>query len=190
LSPRWTLACFTGLLLIHVAGFANWSIGPFRTVSPITNYVVMLVIFLLPCALFALALKARQSAFRLAIYCIMAPWTVICAILAVGAAMDLQGVAVHGTDPGFEYLHSISLPKSRVAAYRTNGGATTSFGIVVRQETPILPGVYRVEEIFHAYPGFEADMTVVGENEVKISVPPYGSARQLVAQESVVRLRP
>jgi len=114
----------------------------------------------------------------------------MCAILAVGASMGLREVIVHGTDPGFEYLHSTQLSRSRVAAYRTNGGATTSFGIVVRHEKPILPGVYRVEEIFHSYPAFEADVTVVGENEVKISVPPYGPARQLVRQEQVVKLQP
>ena len=48
-------------------------------------------------------------------------------------------------DSPFEVLYET---KKNIKIYRTNFGATTSYGIVVRQEKPLMPGLIRVKQFF------------------------------------------
>jgi amino acid transporter len=41
--------------------------------------------------------------------------------------------------------------EEQIALYRTNGGATTEYGLVVRQEQRLLPGVLLVKQVFSKY---------------------------------------
>ena len=50
-------------------------------------------------------------------------------------------------DPSFERIHASDTPRGQVAVYRTNGGATTAFGIVVRQECAVIPRVLAVTHV-------------------------------------------
>lgn len=51
-------------------------------------------------------------------------------------------------DKAFEEVAQVG---EQVAVYRTNGGATTAYGIVVRHERQVLPGVLLVKNIFVQY---------------------------------------
>ena len=51
-------------------------------------------------------------------------------------------------DNGFERIHQI---QNDISVYRTNGGATTAYGIVVRQERLLLPGLLMVKVLFKQY---------------------------------------
>ena len=48
---------------------------------------------------------------------------------------------------GYEVVDAVRLQRSRVVAYRTNGGATTDFGIRITHEMPVLPGVILVRDL-------------------------------------------
>lgn len=51
-------------------------------------------------------------------------------------------------DGSFEQVAQVG---EHVAVYRTNGGATTAYGIVVRQEREFFPGVLLVRNVFAQY---------------------------------------
>lgn len=68
----------------------------------------------------------------------------------------------------------VTLPAGHLAIYRTNGGATTSFGIAVRQECRILPGLLRVRDVWDAYPAYEVRTQVLAPDRVQFSSPAYG----------------
>lgn len=55
---------------------------------------------------------------------------------------------VNALDGSFERVDQVG---EQVAVYRTNGGATTAYGIVVRQEREVLPGVLLVKNLFSQY---------------------------------------
>jgi len=58
---------------------------------------------------------------------------------------------------GFDQFAEAHWKGSDVRFYRTNGGATTDFGVVIRQERTLLPGVLLVRRIDDFYPCFSLD---------------------------------
>jgi hypothetical protein len=52
-------------------------------------------------------------------------------------------------------------------AYRTNGGAATAFGVDIRQERRLIPGVLLVRRLDYFYPCYKLDVTSM---EVGISL--------------------
>jgi len=149
---RWSVI----LLVVHVLGYANWWYGPFRTSSPFVNYVVMIVVLSLPMVILVLSFGVRRLALRVVIGLIALPWALWCAISLLGAAISLGDIVRTGSDPSCEYLHSTQTGSSRVSVYRTNGGATTDYGVVFRHERTILPGLRVMREIdgfYHCYDG-------------------------------------
>jgi hypothetical protein len=61
----------------------------------------------------------------------------------------------------------------QLAVYRTNGGATTAYGIVVRQEQRLLPGVLLVKQVFSQY-GINRVNCIKVDNHLTI-VEPYAT---------------
>ena len=57
-----------------------------------------------------------------------------------------------GKDYSFVCLNTIKHNNKEIKAYRTNGGATTSFGIIVREEERIIPGVINSNRLFDMCP--------------------------------------
>src|SRR5574338_190590 len=54
-------------------------------------------------------------------------------------------------DPSFEKIKSFQFDNNFVNVYRTNGGATTDFGIIVRNEREIFPGNLLVKKLYSEY---------------------------------------
>ena len=52
---------------------------------------------------------------------------------------------------GYEILDSVQLPHSKVTVYRTNGGATTDFGIEIVQEMSVFPYIVLVKDLHNGY---------------------------------------
>ena len=67
-----------------------------------------------------------------------------------------------GLNPAFERIHRIDFNNYQVSIYRTNGGAMTSFGVIIRQEKIILPGILLVKNLFRKYPASDAQYKKVG----------------------------
>lgn len=54
---------------------------------------------------------------------------------------DIRTILRDRVDPSDEFICSVPLGSSRIAAYRTNGGATTNFGVDIMRQRFILPGI-------------------------------------------------
>ena len=68
------------------------------------------------------------------------------------SAFDVYFISQYGgMDPAFEKVRTLDLNSSKVVVYRTNGGATTDFGVTVRVEKTMLPGVYIKRDLFSIY---------------------------------------
>jgi hypothetical protein len=66
--------------------------------------------------------------------------------------IGLPDVITRDVDYSFEPVQSIEIEGKHYQVYRTNGGATTSFGIVVREQTKLLPGLFYEKEVYAEYP--------------------------------------
>ena len=60
-------------------------------------------------------------------------------VVALVAVFSLVDTVAQGQDPGFEPIGELQGRGMALRAYRTNGGATTDFGVVLRQERVVLP---------------------------------------------------
>ncbi len=65
----------------------------------------------------------------------------------------------NGRDLGFDRFLETRWKESAVCFYRTNGGATTDFGVVIRQEKTFFPGIRLVRRIDDYYPCYSLDAT-------------------------------
>jgi hypothetical protein len=68
---------------------------------------------------------------------------------------------------------TLPTPRGSVVVYRTDGGATTSFGIVVRLQCTLIPGVLVVRELENRYPALEGRVEQLDSAKVRIIIPSY-----------------
>jgi len=154
-SGRFLLWCPL-LVVIHVLGYANWVYGPLRFTSPLANHLLMFLVFGLPLVLLVLVCGIRRLAVRLGACVILLPWVLWCSLCQMVTTLSTRDIIRNGADSSFEYLRSTSLGRSRVSVYRTNGGATTDWGVTYRHELTFFPGIQIVRELegfYHCYDG-------------------------------------
>jgi hypothetical protein len=83
--------------------------------------------------------------------------------------------------PGLERIAEIPMRGYSVEIVRTNSGAMSSYGIEVRQERQLLPGVRLVRAMGGFYPAYQATFNVIGPDTVQVSVPAYMADRPRTA---------
>jgi hypothetical protein len=91
-------------------------------------------------------------------------WSKTVAIIAVlplllYSCIFLLGFAMTGFDHdlSFERFAETHWKGSDIRFYRTNGGATTDYGVVIRQEKALFPGVLLVRRVDDFYPCYSLD---------------------------------
>lgn len=114
---------------------------------------------------------------RAVLVTLSAPLALLSIGLAAGSCTCVACVATDGADYSFEKRESVGTSHGRVVAYRTNGGATTSFGIVIRQECNLLPGLLVVRRLGGEYPASEAQFEWSGGSSVRATFPSYEGKR-------------
>jgi hypothetical protein len=100
---------------------------------------------------------------------LVVPLLLLAAPSACGAsACVLLGRGVVFDDPSFSKVGEVPTPRGRVVVYRTNGGATTDWGVVVRHECAIIPRLLVIEHpLLSQYPAFDAHVAMnTGETVV------------------------
>ena len=181
---------FICLLALYLLGIANWIFPAIRTTSAFANYTFMEFIFLLPSVLSVLAFFiTKRLIFRLLLILPLIPIVLCSLLLGMLALFPLTDIVSRGFDPSFERLQSVQIDDSRITVYRTNEGATTSFGIAARQERPLVPGILLVRRIYGVYPGDEAEVIKLGKDTIKITSPAYGNKRP-VPDQAIIKLKP
>ena len=89
------------------------------------------------------------------------------------ASIELSGVIADGLDTGFEPVAELQGTGVRYRLYLTDGGATTSYGLVLRRERPILPGVILVTVLHSDYRAHDATMVRLANGRARLDVLPY-----------------
>ncbi len=73
--------------------------------------------------------------------------------------MVFWGPYENGRDLGFLQLAEAPWNGTAVRLYRTNGGATTAFGVEMRQERDLIPGIRLVRSVDSWYRCYELAVT-------------------------------
>lgn len=184
-GPRRLTLMALSLAVIWVLGMLNFWTPVIRFSSALANTFTFGALQLIPMALLILALMRGPWWARLVAGLVLLPIASVTSFLGFAAAVESASIARHGIDRSFEQIEVVPLTAGYLASYRTDGGATTSYGIVIRQECRILPGLLRVRTIWGVYPAFEVRTDLLSPDRARFSSPAYGDGRP---QETVAEV--
>ena len=166
------------VVVLLLAGFgaivANWHYEVLRFSSPALNALALLAGLALPVVALVVA-ASRLTGWRRALGVALLALAVVYSLVAsFVVTMHLASVIDDGTDRSFESLGTVAVEGGRVGVYRTNCGATCNYGVAVRHERPLLPGVLLVRRLQGFYPAYQAAFEALGPRTVRVSIPGNG----------------
>jgi len=126
---------------------------------------VALWVLVLPAFLVTAALWLRPLWIKLAVIAVAAPIGLLCLLAALFVLLEIR----YGPLTSFRNVSQVELLGSVVRAYETNGGATTNFGLIVRQEKLLLPGILLVRDLCQEYPAMGGSVQQVGPETVRVN---------------------
>jgi hypothetical protein len=89
---------------------------------------------------------------------------------------SLFSLAVVGTS--VQAIGSLKSEHAAYCIYRTDGGAMTSFGIVLKREHSIVPGLKLVTIVRNYYPASDATLERLPSGLFRLTVAPYGKGKR------------
>ncbi|MGX9463620.1 hypothetical protein ACWXWU_20785 [Shewanella sp. A14] len=89
------------------------------------------------------------------------------------AKLDYRDIKTNGVDYSFEEINRLEVGNKNYVLYRTNGGATTSFGLVLRMEKEIALGINAVNVIYSKYKASESSLELTNDSQIKMQIQPY-----------------
>ena len=137
-------------LLLAVTAVLNVWFPIIRCESQIADYCVAIVVLTLPIVIagFAFSAKPKWLGITVAVLGIAMGPLLFVGILYSG--LSLVSMAIAGKSEHMEQTDELWQGSTRVRAFVTNGGATVDYGITVRQERHIFPGILLVRVLMHA----------------------------------------
>lgn len=146
------------LIVLYIIAIINFVYPVIRFDSRLLNNIFVIFVLLIPTVLMIKGFFFRSLVVKILNTLI---WVIPCILGILLMPFIIAPI-------GFEQIKSLSLENSDIVAYRTNGGATTSFGILVRQEKNIIPGIKLVKRIYGQDHKDNVNMTKTGENSFQI----------------------
>jgi hypothetical protein len=176
--PRHRVVRAFGALMLFVLLMANWLYPVLRLSHPLANQLLFGLSLLLPVVAFREALYIPSGSRRTGAMLGLLPVLLLSSLLLLPVAMcSAITISEGGVDPSYVPVRSHSLGASQVRAFRTNGGATTSFGIVLVHELRLLPGLLLVRPLGGMYPAYDAELQLAAPNILEARFHPYGESR-------------
>jgi hypothetical protein len=134
-----------------------------RFSSPLVNFVIgSALAFVLPWGaarmLWSAGRRHWSRVIRVCIVALLIPYSLIALVGSAMSAFAFRG----GHDLSFDRVAELPWDGTFVRLYRTDGGATTDYGIVVRHERGIVPGIMLVRTLDLFYPCASLDLAATG----------------------------
>lgn len=162
------VACFATYWVVLLNGWCEI----LRFASPLANYLVMFAAQTIPVVLILLGLRFQVQVARWINTLLLLPLLLLSAVTGSCAVLAIWDIATTGKDPSFERVRSIPVAQSQLILYRTNGGALTSDGLVVRHERTLIRGLLLVRRLRSFYPAHDAEVIVLAPDTVRLKVEP------------------
>ena len=136
-------------LAITALASANWLHPLVRFSWAPANPAFMGLVFLLPILALVLAFRLPNRRVKwLAVACLF-PVALLGALLAILASAELAFALQGGFTNGLRPTDRLDVPGGRLMAYDTNCGAPCDYGLLVRQESSVVPGIILVRRLLY-----------------------------------------
>lgn len=149
-------------MLSYILLLLNIKYPVIRFESRVYNLVFTVFLFLIPIVIFIRAFYIKNIIFKLAGIVTTAIVAFFSVVLSLFLIMNIGFILEDGYDNGFECINEVSRDNYAVRAYRINGGATTAYSVLVRQEKPLFLGLMIVRDIDFKYRQYEVDLCLDG----------------------------
>lgn len=160
------------LIIIFLLSFLNSVIPVLRFENIKFNYYYFLIIVIaIPVLLLLNGLKFSKTPKIINSLILLIP-ILLSIIFTIFIYYDLKLIK-DDYDPSFEKIKSFQFDNNFVNVYRTNGGATTDFGIIVRNEREIFPGILLVKKLYSEYHRYKIEAKKIGNNTIQIENEKY-----------------
>lgn len=171
----------TGYLLLALV-FLNLFIPTIRLSTAISNDIAFFSLTLLiPLTQFIASLFLKRSLTKIVgFFYFLIQLSLFLCILFFGVL--ISGLAED------ELLTQINLSDSSIRAYRTNGGATTDFGVMIRQEMKLIPGVLLVKVLHSGYHEYNATIESTMDTSIYITIEKTNDKTPLTKRINIKRL--
>ena len=157
------------LIVMESVLVANWSPPLVRFTIPALNDLTFLLALAIPWVVFGIGLRMPWRTMRVLS-------GVGLALLAIGAVLALPVAVLGGVfdeyDSGWTPIQAMTMPRYRLVLYRTDCGAACDFGLVLRQEWHLAPGLLRLRAVADWYPAYAGEVQLLGRDSVRVMVQP------------------
>lgn len=144
------------------------------------NYLFVVVLsVILPISIFVSAFTFKKRSYLYSALIVGALLAFPSYLTYTVAKSDYAAVAKAGKDLSFEQINEVRVDGASYRLYRTNGGATTSFGLVLRKEIPFIKGLKIVKIIFSKNKASESTLSVVNESTLQMNIEPYSKGEEI-----------
>ncbi len=147
MRPRLAHSLIVGTVAIPALAIRNWRYPLLRLTSAPANSAVLAISVLLPILGLVAAIRSEGRVLR---WVLALPLTLVAlagVLVAALAAGDFGFAIKHGYASGFRPTDRLATHGSALAAYDTDCGPC-AYGLEVRQETPLVPGVVVVRTVY------------------------------------------
>ncbi len=163
-----TVAIHILLLIGFLVFLINWAFPVIRFNNPIINYIIDIPFLLIPIILMINGFFFKDYKMRVLNGLILLFPSLLMLIFILFSLLDICNIQKDNIDPSFKCIQTVPLTNSQIKIYRTDGGATTSWGIVVRQEIEIFFGLNVVKNVYTEYPKYDIKVRPVGHNKIEL----------------------
>ena len=170
--PRIALAVFLTSVAVLIALLSCDTTPRFEAEA--LNYASAIALaIVIPASLTRMAAKSSAKPLHwtagIAIALVWVPF----GLFALFASIGLDEVLADGLDTGFEPVAELQGTGVRYRFYLTDGGATTAYGLVLRRERPVVPGMMLIDVLHSDYPAHDATMVRLADGRARLDVLPY-----------------
>ncbi len=168
-----TIVIHVLLVLFFCVFLVNWFLPVLRFSNPKANYFFSIIFLTIPLLLLINGFFFKKYRLKVLNGLVLIFPSLIMLNFILLNLISLVSIKEDNIDPSFDCVNTISLEKSIINVYRTDGGATTSIGIVVRQEMELLFGLKLVKNVFNEYPKYDVEVKQVDLNKIVVDGKPF-----------------
>ncbi|MDI3501057.1 MAG: hypothetical protein PWP22_828 [Thermoanaerobacter sp.] len=154
------------LIVIYVLWVINYFYPVLRFKFSLLNYIFALCVQMIPIVLLINGFLFKHKICKILNSIFFAALSLLSMAIEI---VILIGIFTLSWKSAFKPIHDVKFTSYSVVAYRTNGGATTSYGIVVIQEKEIIKGILLVKNLYSKYPMYDVEMNKIGDNQIEIN---------------------
>lgn len=176
-------------LALFLAAYANERAPVLRLASAVANALAFLGASALPWAALVAGQRVLRGRASAAHALLLAPVLLGTIPLGTCALLTAGDTARRGVDHSFAPRRTLRLGPARVRVYRTNCGAPCDFGVVVRHERALLPGLLLVRDVGRWYHAQDATVRPI-PGGIEVTVVPTDPRYRVPVGPHRVALRP